>query len=86
MPQPEGIFIEWKAEEILMLDGQNNADQEWAVVGSSLSVGYKPDKDSDACEFSILHHSLLNILKFKLSVLMLDICFNYRLFPIELEI
>lgn len=34
-----------------MLDGQNNADQEWAVIGSSLSVGYKPDRDSDACEF-----------------------------------
>lgn len=49
--QTEGIFIEWRAEEILMLDGQNNADQEWAVIGSSLSVGYKPDRDSDACEF-----------------------------------
>lgn len=48
--QPDGIYIEWRAEEVLMLDGQNNADQEWAVIGSSLSVGYKPDRDSDACE------------------------------------
>lgn len=48
MKKPDGIYIEWRAEEVLMLDGQNNADQEWAVIGSSLSVGYKPDRDSDA--------------------------------------
>lgn len=42
--QPEGTFIEWKAEEILQVDGQN--EQEWAVIGSSLSVGYKPDTGS----------------------------------------
>ena len=80
MPQPEGIFIEWKAEEILMLDGQNNADQEWAVVGSSLSVGYKPDKDSDACELILNPSSLFfNILKLNYQYQ----CFNYHLFPIE---
>lgn len=44
--QPEGVFIEWKAEEILQVDGQN--EQDWAVIGSSLSVGYKPDKGSDS--------------------------------------
>lgn len=42
--KPEGVFIEWKAEEILQVDGQN--EQEWAVIGSSLSVGYKPDTGS----------------------------------------
>ena len=42
--QPEGTFIEWKAEEILQVDGQN--EQDWAVIGSSLSVGYKPDTGS----------------------------------------
>ena len=45
--KPEGTFIEWKADEILQVDG--NQDQDWAVIGSSLSVGYRPDKDSDAC-------------------------------------
>jgi hypothetical protein len=39
-----------------MLEGQNAADQEWAVIGSSLSVGYKPDKDSDACKKSYLYN------------------------------
>ncbi|OWF45003.1 TBC1 domain family member 15-like isoform X2 [Mizuhopecten yessoensis] len=43
--KPEGSFIEWKAEDVQSLDSNQN-DQEWAVIGTTCSVGYKPDKDN----------------------------------------
>lgn len=39
--QPEGMFIEWKVEEVSSLD-----DHDWAVVGNA--VGYKADRDSES--------------------------------------
>ena len=40
--QPEGIFVEWKAEEVMSLDGPS--EQDWAVISS---VGYQPDRGTD---------------------------------------
>ncbi|XP_005104242.1 TBC1 domain family member 15 isoform X2 [Aplysia californica] len=42
LKKPEGYFIEWKAEEVLSLETQN---EEWDVIGS---VGYKNDRDADS--------------------------------------
>lgn len=39
--KPEGMFIEWKVEEVSSLD-----DHDWAVVGNA--VGYKADRDSES--------------------------------------
>jgi hypothetical protein len=40
--QPDGHYIEWKAEEVLNLESQ--ADQDWAVIGS---VSYKNEQQGD---------------------------------------
>ncbi|XP_059152380.1 TBC1 domain family member 15-like isoform X2 [Physella acuta] len=40
--KPEGNFIEWKAEDFLSSESQND---EWDVIGS---VGYKSDRDSES--------------------------------------
>ena len=39
--QPEGPFIEWKAEEVISLDGPS--EQDWDMISS---VGYQPDRGS----------------------------------------
>ena len=39
----EGVFLEWKAEEVISLDGPS--DQDWAMISS---VGYKPDRDESS--------------------------------------
>lgn len=41
--KPDGHYVEWKAEEVLNLESQ--ADQDWAVIGSSVS--YKNEKDHE---------------------------------------
>lgn len=42
LKKPEGTFLEWKAEEVMSLDGPS--EQDWAVISS---VGYQPDRGSD---------------------------------------
>lgn len=42
LQKPEGTFIEWKAEEVISLDGPS--EQDWDMISS---VGYQPDRGSD---------------------------------------
>ncbi|KAL3884053.1 hypothetical protein ACJMK2_030276 [Sinanodonta woodiana] len=44
LQKTDGTFLEWKAEEVVSLDG--HSEQDWAVISS---VGYQPDRDSDPC-------------------------------------
>ncbi|KAK6171577.1 hypothetical protein SNE40_019734 [Patella caerulea] len=44
MNKPEGVYLEWKAEEVISLDGAQS-DQDWTMVRS---VAYRNDRDSDA--------------------------------------
>lgn len=46
--QPEGLFVEWKAEEVPSSD-----EHDWAVVGNA--VGYKLDRQSESGEDDIFH-------------------------------
>ena len=44
--QPEGYFIEWKAEEMLSLETPQN--EEWDLIDAVHSGGYNNNRDRDA--------------------------------------
>lgn len=45
--QHDGTYIEWRAEDLVAVDGQS--DQDWAVIGGSVSsVSYKNDREADS--------------------------------------
>ena len=47
--QPDGHYVEWKAEEVLNLESQS--DQDWAVIGA---VSYKNEREGDTSECSFV--------------------------------
>ncbi|XP_046581364.1 TBC1 domain family member 15-like isoform X1 [Haliotis rubra] len=45
--KPDGTYIEWRAEDLMAVDGQS--DQDWAVIGGTVSsVSYKNDREADS--------------------------------------
>ena len=54
--QPDGHYVEWKAEEVLNLESQS--DQDWAVIGS---VSFKNEREGDTSEWGFLSHFVFKV-------------------------